>query len=34
MLLAVLPGINMAIVLNRFVPLVIGAFVQWLVVRR
>lgn len=33
-LLAVLPGIGMAVILNRFVPMIIGAFVQWLIVRK
>lgn len=33
-LLSILPEISMAIVLNRFVPLVFGAFIQWLVVRK
>ena len=34
LLLAVLPDMNMGIVLNRFVPLVAGAFIQWLFVRQ
>ena len=34
MLLGILPEINMGIVLNRFVPLVAGAFIQWLFVRK
>lgn len=34
LLLAVLPEMNMGIVLNRFVPLVVGAFIQWLFVRK
>ena len=34
LLLSILPGINMGIILNRFVPLVSGAFIQWLIVRK
>ena len=34
LLLAILPDMNMGIVLNRFVPLVAGAFIQWLFVRK
>lgn len=34
LLLAVLPEMNMGIVLNRFVPLMAGAFIQWLFVRK
>lgn len=34
LLLAVLPEMDMGIVLNRFVPLVAGAFIQWLCVRK
>lgn len=34
LLLTLLPQINMEIVLNRFVPLVAGAFIQWLLVRK
>ena len=34
LLLSILPDINMGIILNRFVPLVSGAFIQWLIVRK
>ncbi len=34
LLLSILPAMSMAIVLNRFVPWIAGAFIQWLFVRK
>ena len=31
---SVRPGSGWAVILNRFVPMIIGAFVQWLIVRK
>ena len=34
LLFSILPAMSMAIVLNRFVPLIAGAFIQWLFARK